>query len=138
MIAALVQGPAAAFTVPLQLRTRTTESQVQVAKAPGQPDLYTITLPTGTLQAYLDPGRAGANTVHFTFFTASGDEQPIDQLHARMTTPAGPSHPLQVLRLSDGHFAANTNLQPGRVSFAVDATPHGGAPVSASFSQQIK
>jgi hypothetical protein len=55
-----------------------------------------------------------------------------------MTTPAGPSRRLQALRLSDGHFAANANLQPGRVTFAVDAIPHGGAPVSASFSQQIK
>jgi copper transport protein len=138
VIAALVQGQAAAFTVPLELRTRTAESQVQVARTPGQPDLYTITVPTGTLQAYVDPGRAGANTVHFTFFTAGGDEQPIDQLHARMTTPAGQSRRLQALRLSDGHFAANTNLRPGRVTFAVDAIPHGGAPVSASFSQQIK
>jgi hypothetical protein len=114
------------------------EEQVTVSRAPGQPDLYTITLPTGRLQAYLDPGRAGANTVHFTFFTATGSEQRIDQAHARMTTPAGASHRLGLLVISPGHFAANTSLEPGRSTFTIDATPDRGAPVTASFSQQIK
>jgi copper transport protein len=137
-ISALVQSPAAAVTVPLELHTRTAEEQVTVSRAPGQPDLYTITLPTGRLQAYLDPGRAGANTVHFTFFTPSGSEQRIDKAHARMTTPAGASHRLELLVISPGHFAANTSLEPGRSTFTIDATPHRGAPVTASFSQQIK
>jgi copper transport protein len=138
-ISALVQSPAAAVTVPLELHTRTAEEQVTVSRAPGQPDLYTITLPTGgRLQAYLDPGRAGPNTVHFTFFTPSGSEQRIDKAHARMTTPAGASHRLELLVISPGHFAANTSLEPGRSTFTIDATPHRGAPVTASFSQQIK
>ena len=46
-ITALVQGQGAAVTVPLQLRTRTVEPRVTVSKAPGQPDLYTITAPSG-------------------------------------------------------------------------------------------
>jgi copper transport protein len=137
-ITALVQSPGTAVTVPLALHTRTTEQQVTVARAPGQPDLYTITLPTGRLQAYLDPGRAGANTVHFTFFTPSGSEQVIDEAHARMTTPAGASRRLELLVISPGHFAANTNLQPGRNTFSIDAVPDKGAPMTASFSQQIK
>jgi copper transport protein len=138
-IAALVQGPATAVTVPLELRTRTAEPQIIVSRAPGQPDLYTITLPTGgRLQAYLDPGRPGANTVHFTFFTAAGSEQPIDEAHARMTTPAGATRHLELLVISAGHFAANTSLQPGRATFTIDATPNRGAPINASFSQQLK
>jgi uncharacterized membrane protein/nitrogen fixation protein FixH len=138
-IAALVQGPGAAVTVPLELHTRAAEPRVTVSRAPGQPDLYTITLPTGgRLQAYLDPGRAGANTVHFTFFTAAGAEQPIDQAHARMTTPAGAARPLELLIISAGHFAANTSLQPGLTTFTIDATPDRGAPITASFSQQLK
>jgi hypothetical protein len=45
-------------------------SRVARRPGPGRPTLYTITLTAGgTLQAYLDPGRPGANTVHFTFFT---------------------------------------------------------------------
>jgi copper transport protein len=138
-IAALVQSRGAAVTVPLELHTRAAEPRVTVSRAPGQPDLYTITLPTGgRLQAYLDPGRAGANTVHFTFFTAAGSEQPIDQARARMTTPSGAARPLELLVISAGHFAANTSLQPGRTTFTIDATPDRGAPITASFSQQLK
>jgi copper transport protein len=138
-ISALVQAPGMAVTVPLELRTRTAEPQVTVSRAPGQPDLYTITLPAGgRLQAYLDPGKAGANTVHFTFFTAAGAEQFIDEAHARMTTPSGASRRLELLVISPGHFAANTSLQPGRSTFMIDAKPDRGAPMSASFSQQIK
>jgi copper transport protein len=138
-ITALVEAPGTAVTVPLELRTRTADARVTVSRAPGQPDLYTITLPDGgRLQAYVDPGRAGANTVHFTFFTPAGAEQPIDQAHARMTTPSGASRPLEVLVISAGHFAANTSLEPGRTTFTIDATPDRGAPMTASFSQQIK
>jgi copper transport protein len=138
-IAALVQGPGTAVTVPLELHTRAAEPRVTVSRAPGQPDLYTITLPTGgRLQAYVDPSRAGANTVHFTFFTAAGSEQPIDEAHARMTTPSGAIRHLELLIISAGHFAANTSLQAGRTTFTIDATPDRGSPVTASFSQQIK
>jgi hypothetical protein len=55
-ITALVQGPGAAITVPLQLRTRTAEPKVSVSRAPGQPDLYTITAPNGgSVQAMWTP-----------------------------------------------------------------------------------
>jgi copper transport protein len=139
VIIGLVEGSGSAYTVPLDLQTRGSEPRVTVSRAPGQPDLYTITLPTGgTLQAYVDPGKAGANTVHFTFFTAGGDEQAIDAAHARMTTPSGANQTLRLLRLSDGHFAANTDLGTGRSTFAIDATTNRGVPVGASFSQQIQ
>jgi nitrogen fixation protein FixH len=138
-ITALVQGPGAAVTVPLQLRTRTVEPKVSVSRAPGQPDLYTITAPNGgSVQAYVDPGRPGPNTVHFTFFTKSGSEQPIDGANATMTTPLGKRHSIDLQLLTAGHFAANLNLPTGPVSFTINATPAQGPPITASFSQQIK
>jgi copper transport protein len=139
VITALVQGPGTALTVPLELRTRTAKPRVTVSRAPGQPDLYTISLPTGgSVQAYLDPGRPGPNTAHFTFFTASGSEQPIDEAHATMTTPLGQTQTIDLQVLSAGHFAANLDLQSGAATFTIHATPHEGQPVTASFSQQIK
>jgi copper transport protein len=139
VIAALVEGPKTAVTVPLELQTRSAEPRLTVSKAPGQPDLYTITQPSGgTLQAYVDPGRPGRNTVHFTFFTAGGDEQTIDEAHARMTTPAGASQTIELLTLSAGHFAANVDLGPGRVTFAIDADVDHGGRAGGSFSQQIE
>ena len=139
VIAALVEAPRAAVTVPLELRTRTAEPRVEVTRAPGQPDVYTTTLPGGgTVQTYVDPGRSGPNVVHFTFFDPGGDEQPIDGAHARMTAPSGASRPIELLRFSAGHFAANVDLQPGRAAFAIEATTDRGVPVKAGFTQQIK
>jgi nitrogen fixation protein FixH len=53
-----------------------------------------------------------------------------------MTTSAG-SEALTLIRLGAGHFAANVDLEPGRVSFAIDATT-GRAQASARFEQLIK
>jgi uncharacterized membrane protein len=138
-ITALVQGPGAALTVPLQLRTRTVEPKVSVSRAPGQPDLYTITAPNGgSVQAYVDPGRPGPNTVHFTFFTKSGSEQPIDGANATMSNPLGKRQSIELQLLTAGHFAANLSLPTGPVSFTINAAPAQGPPITASFSQQIK
>jgi hypothetical protein len=138
-ITVLVQGPGAAVTVPLQLRTRTAEPKVTVSKAPGQPDLYTIAAANGgSVQAYVDPGRPGPNTVHFTFFTRSGSEQPIDGANATMTTPLGKRQSIELQLLTAGHFAANLDLPTGQVSFTINATPTQGPPITAGFSQPIK
>ena len=122
-VVGLVEGSGPAVTVPLELKTRTAPQAVKVSEAPGQPTLYTITLAAGgTLQGYIDPGRPGPNTVHFTYFNQSGDEQPADKARARMTGPSGASEALTLVRLGPGHFAANVDLEPGRVSFAIEAT----------------
>jgi copper transport protein len=122
VVVGLIEGSGPAVTVPMELRTRAAPQQVRVSEVPGQPTLYTVTLAAGdSLQGYVDPGRPGPNTVHFTFFNRSGDEQPVDRGRARMTTSAG-SEALTLIRLGPGHFAANIDLQPGRVSFAIDAT----------------
>ena len=39
-----------------------------------------------------------------------------------MTGPSGRSEALTLIRLGPGHFAANVDLGPGRVSFAIEAT----------------
>jgi uncharacterized membrane protein len=122
VVVGLIEGSGPAVTVPMELRTRAAPQQVRVSEVPGQPTLYTVTLAAGdSLQGYVDPGRPGPNTVHFTFFNRSGDEQPVDRGRARMTTSAG-SEALTLIRLGPGHFAANIALEPGRVSFAIDAT----------------
>ena len=51
------------------------------------------------------PGRAGANTAHFTFFTKSGSEQPIDGANATMATP---------IRQATEHRPAAAHRQPLR------------------------
>jgi copper transport protein len=137
-VVGLVEGSGPGVSVPMKLETRAVPQPVKVSKAAGQPTLYTITLAAGgTLQGYVDPGQVGPNTVHFTFFNASGDEQPADQARARMTGPSGAPEALTLIRLGPGHFAANVDLQPGRVSFAIDATA-GRAQAGGRFQQLIE
>ena len=122
-VVGLVEGSGPAVTVPMELEARAAPQPVKVSEAPGQPTLYTITLAAGgTLQGYIDPGQPGPNTVHFTFFNPAGDEQPTDKARARMTRQSGATEPLTLIRLGPGHFAANVDLEPGRVAFAIDAT----------------
>ena len=123
VVVGLVEGSGPAVTVPMELEARAAPQPVKVSEVPGQPTLFTITLSAGgTLQGYIDPGRPGPNTVHFTFFNSSGDEQPTDKARARMTKGSGAPEALTLIRLGPGHFAANIDLEPGRVSFAIDTT----------------
>jgi copper transport protein len=138
VVVGLVEGSGPAVTVPMELETRTAPQPVKVSEVPGQPTLYTITLAAGgTLQGYIDPGRTGPNTVHFTFFNPSGDEQPTDKARATMTKQSGAPEALTLVRLGPGHFAANVDLEPGRVSLAIDTTT-GRSQRGGRFEQLIE
>jgi copper transport protein len=135
----VVQETATAVDIPLRLRTRLPPEQITVSTAPGQPDLYTIKLGNGlTLQTYLDSAKPGPSTVHFTFFRASGQEEPITSATATAITPAGAGQPLKLIRFTRGHFAANLPLTAGRWTFRIAAVPAGGQPLSGYFSQTIR
>jgi nitrogen fixation protein FixH len=135
----VVQQATTATDVPLRLRTRLPPEQITVSRSPGLPVLYTIKLRNGlSLQTYLDPAKPGPSTVHFTFFRASGKEEPITSASAKTITPGGADRPLKLIRLTSGHFAANLGLTPGRWTFSIDAVPAGGQPLSGYFSQAIR
>jgi copper transport protein len=137
-ITALVTARGSAVTVPLQVQTRTPAQQVQVSKVPGQPTIYTISLVgSHKLQSYVDPGRPGANQVHFTYFDAAGNEQPVQAATATATPPGHPARPLPLLRLDAGHFAANLDLTAGRWAFAIDATLPGKVTATGRFDETI-
>jgi nitrogen fixation protein FixH len=137
-VSVLIQGSARSVVVPLEIQTRAPPQHIEVTRAPGQPTLYTIILPGGlSLQTYIDPGTPGNNVVHFTFFQASGDEQPIASATATATTPAGDTHGLPLIRFDPGHFVANTRLHEGHWRFGIHATTKEGVPLSASFDQTI-
>jgi copper transport protein len=135
----VVQQATTATDISLRLRTRLPPEQITVSRSPGLPVLYTIKLRNGlSLQTYLDPAKPGPSTVHFTFFRASGEEEPITSASAETITPGGADMPLKLIRLTSGHFAANLGLTPGRWTFSIDAVPAGGQPLSGYFSQAIR
>jgi copper transport protein len=141
-ITMLVERPGGSVTVPLELEPRAapeTPSRVKVSTAPGQPTVYTIALQRGSsLQAYLDPGKPGANVLHLTYFAANGSEQPMFEVAAKATNPAGTTGDLSLSKFSSGHYVSNLNLNPGRWSFSISATSKEGDLTDARFEQVIK
>jgi putative copper export protein/nitrogen fixation protein FixH len=134
----VVQQAATAADVPLRLRTRLPPEHITVSRQPGQPALYTIQLGNGrSLQTYLQQPLPGQGLVHFTFFQASGQEEPITSASATAITPAGADQPLKLARLASGHFVANLSLTPGQWTFRINATTADGQPLSGYFSQTI-
>jgi copper transport protein len=134
----VIQEAATSTDVSLSLRTRLPPEDITSQTAPGQPTIYTIGLQSGrSLQTYVDPGTAGPNTVHYTFFDASGNEQPITDASARAEAPSGATADTKLIRFSEGHFAANVDLGAGRWIFFIDATADDGTRLSAYFPQTI-
>ncbi len=138
-LTALVQETTNAVSVPLQLTPRLAPEAIGSNAAPGQPTLYTITFAgsNGSLQTYVDPGLAGANTVHFTFFMPSGSGQPITTASATSLSPAGQIAELPLIRFDPGHFVANTQLAAGKWTFLISATTPDGRSLFGYFSQEV-
>ena len=141
-VTTLVEWPGGSVTVPLQLQPRAAEGtspQVKISKAPGQPTVYSIALQRGSsLQAYLDPGKPGPNVLHLTYFAANGSEQPMFEVKATATNPAGATADLSLSRFSAGHLVSNLNLNPGRWSFSIVGTSKAGDLTDARFEQVIQ
>jgi nitrogen fixation protein FixH len=138
-VSVLVQQPTGAVTVPLNVQTRLPPEQISVIPGgPGQPTLYTITLTSGrSLQTYIDPGTPGPDTVHFTFFQASGTEQVIASATASAVGPDGTTRDLSLIRFDPGHFGANVTLTTGSWRFQIQATAPTGEVYSGYFTQSI-
>jgi copper transport protein len=136
-VTVLVEEPASSVEVPLQLQPRLPPEDIQVSRAAGQPTLYTIALPGGgQLQTYVDPGTAGPNAVHFTFFDAGGKELPIESATAQEIGPLSQGA-MKLIRFSAGHFVANRVLTMGTYQFIISATARDGRTVTGYFSQKI-
>jgi hypothetical protein len=131
----VVQESTSSVTVPLRFRTMLPSEQISISVVPGQPTLSTVTLADGgSMQGYVDPGSAGPNAVHFTFFQASGNEQPIKSAEASSISPQGASAPIKLIRFDPGHFVSNQTLESGRWTFRINATLADGTVSSAYFN----
>jgi copper transport protein len=137
-VTVLVQEKADAVTIPLNVNVAAPEQHMTISKIPGQPTLYTIDLTTGgTLQTYIQPGNAGINNVHFTFFAADGSEAAARSAEAFAVDPSGKKRPLKLIRFTDGHFVSNIKLIAGDWTFGISAVSKGGAALSGHFDQEI-
>jgi copper transport protein len=136
-VTVVVQGPGVAQEIPLEVRPRLAQT-VSVSRAPGQPDLYAITLPGGEqLQLFLDADVPGPTQLHVTAFDPQGQELPLADVVILGEPPGSAPTTLPVTRFDPGHFVADVDLVPGRWTFDVRATTKAGDTLLASFMQTI-
>ena len=115
----MVNGTAS-VEVPLELITRTAKATIDVNAVAGLPTIYTVHLSANrTVQVYLDPGKAGANEVHATFFDGAGTELPVASVAMVLGPSGGAGAILKPRELEPGHFVADSTLAAGTYTLAV-------------------
>jgi copper transport protein len=133
----LVETSGGSIEVPLEVTPKPSEQRVDVSRAEGQPDLYTIHLDDGvSIQAYVDPGVAGRpNQLHVTAFDAAGMELPLHHVAVEIAPEDGrPTRP-ELMQLSPGHFVANMDVVPGPTTFRIETLTADGRTLVGAFEQ---
>jgi copper transport protein len=131
-VTVILQRGAGSTEIPLVLGTSCGARSIG-----GDPAIYSVDLPSGSVQGYLDPGAAGQNEVHVTYFDDAGTELEVEDDTA-ITASRGPdSMDLEPRRLGPGHFVAGAELEAGRWRFDFTAAATDGSPLSACFEQGI-
>jgi copper transport protein len=135
-----IQAGADSVEVALEVTTRVAEPRIDAIEGgAGEPTLYTIELPGGrSVQSHVEPGAAGHNEVHYTFFTEEGTELEIVDATGEAIPEDGASRTLEVRRLSPGHFVASVELEPGTWRFRLEATTDDGESLIAEYEEQIE
>ena len=107
--------------------------------APGKPPVYNIDLSGGrTLGLYLDPGKAGFNTVHGTFVDAQGHELILARAPQITAGRVGqPPRALPVLREGPGHFSSDAEFEPGEWQLEIAATTRTGETLHARLAIRL-
>jgi copper transport protein len=130
----LVQRGTDSVEIPLQLGTT---CGAQPLPADQGPTLYTLELPSGSAQGYVDPGAAGDNEVHMTYFDGDGTEAEIGDDVGITASSGNDTMTLEPRRLGPGHFVAAATLLAGRWRFDVRASTTDRAPLPACFEHTI-
>jgi hypothetical protein len=138
-VTAVIERGVDSVEVPLSLTTNALPEQVTISRAAGQPTIYTIKLAAGrSVQVYLDPGSAGFNQIHATFFDATGNELSIrDDFDVSGTLKGGTTTRFSATRFSSGHFVGQGQLESGAWRFVFSATATDGTPLTAYVDQTI-
>ena len=137
-VTALVVNGTASVEVDLQLVTRTTPATIDVNAVAGLPTIYTVHLSAGrTVQFYLDPGTAGANEVHTTFFDAAGNELPVQTVVMVLGPKGGPATALDPRQLEPGHFVADTTLAAGTYTLSVAGPAPNGDQLTTQLDMPV-
>ena len=103
----------------------------------GDLQLHTIDIAGLSVQAYVDPAKAGNNEVHFTVFDAGGDELALGDDAAISGVRGDRVVRLDARKLSPGHFVAGGELTDGDWVFDFDGETKGGDAVIVCFEEDV-
>jgi copper transport protein len=117
---ATVTVPGGAIEVPLLLATTIPAQPVEVLVSPDVPTIYTVGLgELGAAQLYLDPGRAGSNELHVTFFDPGGGALDVPSATIAAVDRAGGALLPTVRQLDVGHFVGTIESGSGELDVDV-------------------
>jgi copper transport protein len=131
-VIATVTVPGSAVEVPLVLATTVAAQPFETIVSEGLPTIYNVSLDRlGSAQVYLDPGGAGQNELHVTFFDPGGSEEGRIESATMAIFPTGGEGEIVTARLLEpGHFVATVDVDAG--SLGVDVI----APMSRAVAGQ--
>lgn len=133
-----VSGSGSSTEVSLQLTIRRVPPKIDVNAQPGLPTIYTVHLSGGdTVQVYADPGKAGANELHMTFFDPTGTELPVRTASVSIGLKDATPTEAKLRLLEPGHFVADTTLKAGTYTVSISGTPPNGAPLTTQLEVPI-
>jgi copper transport protein len=136
-ITATVTEAGVSVEVPFVIATTLPSQPVDVLPGTGTPTIYTVHLPDGTTaQIYLDPGTAGHDELHATFFDAAGTERSI--MTASMATTAGAGELLGPRLLEPGHFVSEIDVEAGSLPVDVVGLDAAGQQVHVHATIEVQ
>lgn len=115
-VTATVTVAGGAVDVPLLVVTTIPEQPVEQIVTPGLPTLHNVGLGQhGFAQVYLDPGTAGQNELHVTFFDPLGNAFPVPSV-TFAARGAGAGLLPTARQLDVGHFVATVDVRAGNLA----------------------
>jgi copper transport protein len=139
-LTATVATATGGIEVPLLAVTSVPPQPVETIVSADVPTIYNVQLGgAGSGQVYLDPGTAGANELHVTFFDPSGSAQPVPSITlATRSEVDGDTIPTP-RQLEPGHFVASVDVAAGPLQVdAVGPLPDGTGQVHLHVTIEVE
>lgn len=139
-IVATADVAGAGVEVPMLAVTSIAPQPVEALVSAGLPIIYQVQLAgIGSAQVYLDPGGAGPNELHVTFFDPAGSELPVETATIAAGSNEGGDAILSPRLLQPGHFVASIDALDGPLDVdAIAPLPDGAGQVHLRVTIEVQ